>query len=190
MTTVRQPQDEAAPDLKFLWTRFALFFAALGVLGSLHLSLVMELKACPLCLYQRAFMMSVAAILAFGLFLPGVPTAAQTVLALAPAVAGAGIAGWHTYLDWTKVLECPMGITGILVAPQESLIAFALLAAFLVCDLFHQQRYVMQGFGAILLGVVFCTTCIKGTPKMPPPGIPYPADKELDGCRMKYHATT
>ncbi|MBI2804509.1 MAG: disulfide bond formation protein B [Planctomycetes bacterium] len=180
--------DKTLPDLKILWTRAALFVAVVGVLGSLHLSLSMDLKACPLCLYQRAFMMSVAAILAFGMFLPSLPTAALSVLALAPAVAGAGIAAHHAYLDATGVLECPAGVTGVLMAPQESLIVFLFLVVFLAGDLFHQKRFVMQGLGAILLGYVFYTTCMKGTPKMPPRTVPYPAEQELDGCRMKYKA--
>ena len=167
------------PDIKILWTRCALFVAVLGVLGSLHLSLSMELRACPLCLYQRAFMMAAAAVLAIGMFLPGVPMAAQTVLALPAAVAGGAIAGWHAYLDWTGVLECPPGITGVLTAPQESLLVFLVLTALLLGDLFHQRRYVMQGFGAVLLGVVFCTTCIKGVPDKPTDPAPAP----LDGCR-------
>ena len=173
------PQKDTAPDLKILWTRCALFVAVIGVLGSLHLSLSMDLKACPLCFYQRAVIMSAAGVLAFGAFLPGMPTAALTVLALPAAFAGTGIAVWHTYLDATGVLECPAGVTGLLTAPQESLIVFVLLIAFLLGDLFHRQKYVVQGIGAILLGVVFSMTSIKSTPaKMTDP---HPAP--LDGCR-------
>ena len=181
MSTEPAPQETPAPDLKALWTRCALFVAVVGVLGSLHLSLGMDppLRACPLCFYQRAFIMAAAGVLAFATFLPGTPTAALTVLALPAAVAGGGIAGWHTYLDWTGVLECPMGVTGALTAPQESLIVFALLVALLLGDLFHQSKYVMQGIGAALLGVVFCTTCIKGVPEKQTE--PHPAP--LDGCR-------
>jgi disulfide bond formation protein DsbB len=179
MATDSQPPKDTNPDLKVLWTRCALFVAVLGVLGSLHLSISMELKACPLCFYQRAFMMAAAGVLAFGTFLPGMPTAALTVLALPAAFAGTGVAVWHSYLDATGVLECPAGISGFLTAPQESLIMFVLLMALLLGDLFHQQKYVVQGIGAILLGVVFCTTSIKATPaKMTEP---HPAP--LDGCR-------
>jgi disulfide bond formation protein DsbB len=110
-TDAPQPSQKIPPDLKVLWTRAALFFAVVGTLGSLHLSLNMGLKACPLCFYQRAFIMSVTAILAFGMFVR-VPAAAQTVLALAPATAGLLIAGFHSYLEITGALECPLGVTG------------------------------------------------------------------------------
>jgi Disulfide bond formation protein DsbB len=179
MAADSQTEKEPGPDRKILWTRLAFFVAVIGVVGSLHLSLSMELKACPLCFYQRAFMMGAAGVLAFGAFLPGTPTAALTVCALPAALAGTGIAVWHTYLDATGVLECPAGITGALTAPQESLAVFLLLVAFLLGDLFHQKKYVMQGLGAILLGVVFCATSIQATPaKMTEP---HPAP--LDGCR-------
>ncbi len=181
------PSHEPSPsDLKVLWTRGALFFAVVGVLGSLHLSLSMELKACPLCFYQRAFMMATAGVLAFGMFLPGMPSAAQAVLALVPALAGAGIALWHTYLDWAGVLECPKGITGVLVAPQESLIIFALVTLCLLGDLILQGKYVLQGIGAILLGIVFCTTSIRATPAK----MTEPAPAPLDGCRKVMQTKT
>ena len=167
------------PDLRMLWTRLAFFVSVVGVVGSLYLSLQMDLKACPLCFYQRAFIMSVAAVLGFGLFLPGVPNAALTPLALAPAVAGAGIAAWHVYLEVTGAMECPPGITSLLPAPQESLIVYALLLGFLLIDLFHQGRYGMQGCAAILLGVVLCITSIKGVH----PTLTLPAPAPLDGCR-------
>jgi len=180
----------ARPDAKILWTRCALFIAVVGVLGSLHLSLGMELKACPLCYYQRAFIMSVAAILTFGMFLPGVPTAAQTVFALAPAFAGGAVAALHTYLAVSGDLECPIGITGSLVAPAESLIVYGLLMLCLLGDLFHQRKYVLQGLGAMLLGFVFYTTCTRAVPKMEPPTVPYDSTKALDTCRKAYREKT
>lgn len=171
--------EQEEPELISLWTRCALFVAVVGVLGSLHLSLGMNLRACPLCFYQRAFMMAAAGALAFGTFLPGMPLAAQTVLALPSAVGGLGIAGWHTWLEWDRKLECPAGITGVLSAPGESMVVFGLLVALLAGDLLHQRKYVMQGVGAILLGVVFCTTSVRGVPDRPTD--PHPAP--LDGCR-------
>jgi Disulfide bond formation protein DsbB len=191
MSTDSPPQEKPAPDLKALWTRFALFFAVVGVLGSLHLSLAEpQLKACPLCFYQRAFIMSVAAILALGMFLPSVPTAAQTVLALAPALAGAAIAVWHVWLEYAGVLECPLGRSDILTAPQESVLIYILVVAMLVGDLFHQKKYVMQGVGAVLVGVVFSITCIKGVPETPERTTPYGENEKLDGCRKVYHPKT
>ena len=173
------PSASTAPDLKTLWPRLALAFAVVGVLGSLYLSLGMELKACPLCFYQRAFIMAAAAILVFGLFMEDIPNAVLAPLALAPASAGACVAVWHTYLDWNGTLECPLGVTGVLVVPRESLIIYVALLAFLLIDLFHQRRYVLQGLGALLLGFVFASTSIRATPPAPT----QPAPAPLDGCR-------
>lgn len=170
------PTSSPPATLKLLWTRLAFFISVVGVVGSLYLSLEMNLRACPLCYYQRAFMMAAAAVLGFGLFLPGVPSAALAPLALASAVGGASVALWHTYLDAVGVLECPAGVTG-LVVPRESLIVFSLLVVFLVVDLFHQRVYVMQGLAAILLGVVFAVTCIRAASDPPSPTGP------IDGCR-------
>jgi hypothetical protein len=183
---VGEPQA-AAPDLKVLWLRAALFIAIVGVLGSLHLSLGMELKACPLCFYQRAFMMSAAAALLFGMLLPGIPAGAATVLALPSAFAGASVAAFHSRLVFGGVLECPGGITGMPV-PYESFLVFFLLVAFLVGDLLHRNIYVTYGVGAILLGLIFCTTCIRGTPPMAEPTAPYPAEPKIDMCRKVYQA--
>ena len=186
MSTETPNPPAPPPDFKMLWTRCALFIAVIGVLGSLHLSLGMDLKACPLCYYQRSFIMAVVAILTFAMFLPGMPTGAATVLALAPAFAGTAIAVLHTYLATSGALECPAGISGTLYAPSESLIVFSLLMLCLLGDLFHQRRYVMQGIGAMLLGFIFYTTCTRAVPKMDPPTTPYDSTKPLDTCRKPY----
>jgi disulfide bond formation protein DsbB len=173
------------PDLKILWTRLALFIAAVGVLGSLHLSINMGLQACPFCYYQRTFMMAAAGVLLFAMFLPGVPSAAVSVLALTPASAGLGIAVMHVYIEWTGGLECPNGISGVLVAPQESLLVFALLVGSLVGDLVHRRTYLLQGLGAMLLGVVFCLMCLKSVQRTDPPTAPYKTEVP-DGCRKPF----
>lgn len=184
------PPAEASPgpDLKVMWTRLALFVAAIGVLGSLHLSLGMEppLKPCPLCYYQRAFMMATAAILLLGMILPGVPTAAVTVFALAPAFAGAYVAGTHTYLVVNGDLECPLGITGRFAAPLESVLVFVFLMFFLLADLYHRGTYLMQGAGALLLGYLFATTSLRATPPPTEPTAPYGENEILDMCRKPY----
>ncbi len=74
----------------------ALVVAVAGLSGSLFLSLGMHLKACPLCFYQRTFMMSLAAVLGMGLLL-GV--ARLGLLTLPLAVAGLGIALLHVSLE-------------------------------------------------------------------------------------------
>jgi hypothetical protein len=178
-----------APDLKILWTRLAFFVSVIGVVGSLYLSLGMDLKACPLCFYQRAFMMAIAAIFAIGLFMPDVPAAALTPLALAPATAGGWIAIMHTYLVANGTLECPAGVTHFLLAPHESLLIFAIVMVLLLVDLFHQRRYVMRGIAAILIGFVLASTSLKATPPSPAPAVPYAPDS-LDGCRKVYQQKT
>lgn len=183
-------QPAPMPDYRALWIRCALFLAVIGVLGSLHLSLNMDLKACPLCYYQRAFIMAVAAILTFGMFLPGVPAGAQTVFALAPAFAGGAIATLHTYLVVTGEMECPTGISGTLAAPTESLIVHGLLLVCLAGDLFHRGIYVTQGLGAMLLGFVFYTTCTRAVPPMVAPDAPYDATKATDTCRKTFREKT
>jgi hypothetical protein len=174
-------------DLKILWTRLALFIAAVGVLGSLHLSINMGLQACPYCYYQRTFMMAAAGILLFAMFLPGVPSGAVSVLALTPASAGMCIAAVHVYAEWTGALECPKGVSGFLPVPQESFAAFLLLMGALLGDLVHRRTYVLQGVGAILLGVVFCSMCLKSVQRMEPPREPYKTT-EPEGCRKPFAA--
>ncbi|MBV8909538.1 MAG: disulfide bond formation protein B [Gammaproteobacteria bacterium] len=188
-TPSQSKPPQASPDLKVLWTRLALFIAVVGVLGSLHLSLAMDppLKACALCYYQRAFIMAVAGVLALGMFLPGVPLAGVTVLALSSAFAGLAMAGYHSWLDISGALECPKGITGVLAAPQEAFIVFLLLVGALLGDLFHRGVYVMQGFGAMLLGVVFCIACVRSVAKSDPPTAPYKLEAP-DICRIPYSA--
>jgi Disulfide bond formation protein DsbB len=190
MAAESPPQTPPSPDLKILWPRLALFVSVVGVVGSLYLSLQMELKACPLCFYQRAFIMSVAAILGFGLYLPDVPKAALTPLALAPAMAGAVVAITHVLLVVNGILECPMGVTGFITVPGESLIVYVLLMSLLLVDLFHNKRYVLPGLGAVLIGYILASTSIKATPPVPDPTGPYPADTKLDGCRKVYREKT
>ena len=184
MATAVQPQT--APGIKILWIPLALFVSVGGVVGSIYLSAEMGLKACPLCFYQRSFMMAVATILIWGMCLPGIPASALTPLALSSAVAGGGIAVFHTYLDATGFLECPLGITDRLPVPQESLIVFSVLVFLLIVDLFHHRQYLLQGLGAILLGGVLAAICLNEHVTPPPPVPEKPYQTELDGCRRAY----
>src|SRR5437762_5605329 len=95
------------------WTWLAALVALVALAGSLYLSIGMGLKACPLCFYQRTFVMGVVAVLCLGLLLPGVRTSVLNVLALPLAVGGLAIAGWHTYLEAGGFLECPDGVFAI-----------------------------------------------------------------------------
>jgi hypothetical protein len=190
MTDAPVPTASPPSDLKSLWLPLALIVSIVGVAGSLYLSLGMDLKACPLCFYQRAFIMSVAAILGFGLTLPNFPKVALTPLVLAPATAGTWIAIRHVLLDWTGVLECPIGVTGVLVAPQESLVVYTLLMILLFVDLFHQRRYLSHGLGALMIGIVLGNLCMRSTPPAKEPTAPYDEAKKIDECRKKFHPPT
>ncbi|MBI3822412.1 MAG: disulfide bond formation protein B [Planctomycetes bacterium] len=175
--TATHPAQPLEHNLQDMWTRGALFVAVVGIVGSMYLSVEMNLKACPYCLYQRAFIMAAAGVLALGLFVH-VPPAIQGVLALPAASAGASLAGYHTYLDFAGKLECPAGITGFLSAPLESFLIFAVLIGLLFGAALHRQKFLVHSVGAALLGVVFCISCVRGVHPDPisPTG-------PLDGCR-------
>ena len=51
-------------DLSLVWP--SLLVALLALAGSLWLSIGMKLKACPLCFYQRTFVMGVVAVMGIG----------------------------------------------------------------------------------------------------------------------------
>src|SRR5262245_300224 len=96
------------------WTWAALAVAVLALAGSLVLSLGpdtlgLKLKACPLCLYQRTFVMGVVAVLGVGLLAgPGRP-GLLSLLALPLAVGALAVAGFHVRLELGEKLECPPG---------------------------------------------------------------------------------
>src|SRR4051812_48306347 len=103
------PQDQ--PTSSF-WTLSALLVSLLGLAGSLLLSLGMSLKACPLCLYQRTFLMGVVAVLGVGLAARVGRAGLLSLLALPLAAAGFGVAAFHEYLEQNGKLECPTGVFG------------------------------------------------------------------------------
>ena len=49
------------------WCWLALLVALVASIGSVYLSVGMDLKACPLCFYQRSFAFGLTALLAVGL---------------------------------------------------------------------------------------------------------------------------
>ena len=170
------------------WTVISTVFAVCGVIGSLWLTLGMNLKACPLCLYQRAFMMSAAAVLLIGILTEIRHSLVLPLLALPAVVAGLGVAGFHEYLEQTGKLECPLGLFGIGTAPQQSLAAFVALFAVLMLPQFQRQatgaRPMLAG-GAVLLGLLLAIGTIKSAPPMPAaPGEPYKQSPDI--CRPPY----
>lgn len=73
--------------------------AALGVGGGLFFQHVLKLEPCPLCILQRVAIIGAGACAALGLLARGGRgQLAAAVLATACALAGAGIAAWHSWI--------------------------------------------------------------------------------------------
>lgn len=147
--------------------------ALAGTLGSLILSVGLGLKACPLCFYQRSFMMAVLAIYAIGLWLaPGVPASSLALLCLAPASAGLGVAAVHTYLVTAGILVCPAGLFGLGSSPAQSLAVFILLNLLLVAAaLLPPKGEKIPGpllIAPFFAGALIAGLCIWSAPPMPP----------------------
>lgn len=171
------------------WTACALAIALLGLAGSLWLSIGMGLKACPLCYYQRTFMMAVVGILLTGLLTPARTSALPNLLALPAAVGGLGVAVFHVGLEAAGKLECPGGLLGLGTAPKQSLAVFVLLLIPLAGAVVQGRKSTGSGGWAALTGVVagalFALGGIKSAPPLPtPPAEPY--DEPLIVCRPPY----
>src|SRR5258706_8700753 len=91
--SIESPPAAPGPGLQRLWTPLAFGIALIGVVGSLYLSLGLELKACPLCFYQRAFIMAVKAGPCPGFVLARVVRGGAAPPATWPAAAGEGRVG-------------------------------------------------------------------------------------------------
>ncbi len=175
------------------WTLAALGVSVLGTAGSLWLSIGMGLKACPLCLYQRTFLMGVAAVLVTGMFTNARRLPLLAVLALPAAFGGFGVAVFHVYLELTDKLECPPGIFGLGTAPQQSLTVFVVLFAALVTAVIRGRKAGEFGLLAIIaagvLGVFLAVATVKSAPPLPAaPAKPY--SQPLEMCRPPYHSPT
>lgn len=172
----------AQPKQLMTWAFIAVAVAALGTLGSLYLSLGMDLKACPLCFYQRTFIMSVAAVLALGLLVDRSRGDLLCLICLPLAVAGLGVAGFHEYLEVTGKLECPKAILGLGTAPAQSLFIFVLLTAAVAMGSLRNTGAIIRG---IALGLLMAWACIVSAPPMPSaPKKPY--DQPLEICRPPF----
>ena len=168
-------------------TWLALLIAILGLAGSLLLSLGLNLKACPLCFYQRTFMMSVVAVLAVGLLFGAGRATVLSLFALPMATGGLGVAAFHVSLELTGKLECPTGVLAMGSAPQQSLAAFVVLFAILAVDGVRARR-VPAMIGAIVIGGLLALASCTSNPPMPPaPTQPYPAPPDI--CRPPFRGT-
>lgn len=164
----------------------SLAIAVLALIGSLWLSVGMGLKACPLCLYQRTFVMGVVAVLGVGALTGPGHRSVLHLLALPMAVAGFGVAAFHVFLELTGRLECPMGVMSIGTAPQQSLAVQAVLLLLVLVGVARSHGCrVPTAMGAVLLGLFLAGSAVVSAPPMPP--VPTKAyDKPLDMCRPPF----
>jgi disulfide bond formation protein DsbB len=179
---------ETGPANAF-WAWAALAAAVAGLAGSLFLSLGMNLKACPLCFYQRTFMMGLVAVLGMGLLARAARPGRLALLALPLAVAGLGVALFHVSLELRDKLECPAGLLRLGTAPQQSLAMFVVLTALLAVDALRAARG-PAGWGGLIGGVVLggllaAASCTSNPPMPAPPTAPY-ASPHPDICRPPY----
>jgi hypothetical protein len=165
------------------WVWAALTLALAGLAGSLFLSWGMGLKACPLCFYQRTFMMSLVAVLGMGLLAGVVRPDRLGLLALPLATAGLGVALFHVSLEVRGRLECPQGLLGLGTAPQQSLALFAILFVLLLIDVL---RGLPRGWGAlagaVVLGGLLAAASSTSNPPMQRPA-PEVYARPPDVCR-------
>jgi len=184
------------------WTWVALVLSGAASAVSVYLSVGMDLVACPLCFYQRAFVMGVFGVLAMAVLSGAQSRVAPAVLAMPAALAGLFIAGYHTYLVASGKLECPDGLFNLGAVPYQSFAIFILIVLALARDTgaFVLQKEAATGqslpppgrilavaVGPLVLAGLFAFGCIRGTP---PPLIPstdyHPGP--IKTCRVPYKA--
>ncbi|MFO0967949.1 MAG: disulfide bond formation protein B [Gemmataceae bacterium] len=154
------------------WLWAALAMAAAGSIGSLALTWGLGLTACPLCFYQRVFMLTATGSLALGVLLRELKPGRASLFALPSAMGGFAVAVFHSNLVRTGALECPNGLLDLGPAPVQSLVAFVLLLALLAGDMIQARKagfgIPAVGLGAGLLGLVFALALIYSSPPSPP----------------------
>jgi disulfide bond formation protein DsbB len=165
-----------------------LLVALLALAGSLWLSLGMGLKACPLCFYQRTFVMGVVAVLGIGVLTGQQHRTVLDLLALPLTVAGFGVATFHVFLEMTGKLECPAGVIGVGTAPQQSLAALTLLLVLVIIGVARSGKANKVALvGAITLGLLLAFGSVVSAPPMPK--IPTKAyETPLDMCRPPFYS--
>jgi hypothetical protein len=164
--------------------------ALVGLAGSLSLSLLLGLKACPLCFYQRTFVMGVVGVLGVGLLTGAGRGARLGLLALPLATAGLGVALFHVFLEGKGALECPAGILGPGSAPQQSLAVYAILFILILADAVKNPAPTEGGValasGLIVGALLALASCTSNPPMPPAPSAPYSGPPEI--CRPPYRS--
>jgi hypothetical protein len=167
--------------------------ALIALVGSLWLSIGMSLKACPLCFYQRTFVMGVVAVLGIGLLTGERHRSVLNLLALPLVVAGLGVAVFHETLERGGKLECPAGVLGIGTAPQQSLAVLAVLLLVVVAGIVLSRKAGESPWpvaaGSVVVGLLLAWGSVASAPPMPPtPTKAYDPEKQpLDMCRPPFH---
>lgn len=166
---VSEPPVPAPPPVAarsaLIWNVAALATAVIAIAGSLWLSLGMDLKACPLCYYQRSFVMGAGAVLLMALLTEARQSAAVSLMALPLAASGLSVVIFHVFLESTGKLECPAGLLGLGTAPQQSLAIQIVLFALLLVACVRRPAAVL----AVVLGALLAFACIKSVAPLPRP---------------------
>lgn len=166
--------EPKAPEPRLsIWERLALLAAGLTLVGSLYLSMGMGLNACPLCFYQRTFIMAVVGVLGVGTALRlSVAPGTLSLLALPLALSGLGVAAVHSSLVWSGVLACPKGVLGLGFAPEQSLAAYMVVTALLLPGAASRGvtclGTVPRLASLAALAGVLVTFSVLSSPKLPP----------------------
>jgi hypothetical protein len=148
-----------------LWNVLALAVAVIAVAGSLTLSLGLGWQACPLCYYQRSFVMGVAAILFLAQMTEMRGSAAVSVLAMPVAMAGLAVACYHVSRELAGKMECPDGIFRIGSAPQQSLAVQAILVIILLIGGIRRPVLVV----GMVVGILLAFACVESAAPVPKP---------------------
>lgn len=153
------------------WLYAGLAVSAIGTLGGLFLTWLEGLTACPLCFYQRVFMMAAFASLLLGVLVPDLRPGRASLFALPAAMGGFAIAVFHVNLELNGNLECPLGLFGAGTAPVQSLLTFFILLGLIGGDLIQARQLghgiPAIGLGAGLLGLLFAVGLLYSGPPLP-----------------------
>lgn len=173
-----------------------LVLSGLGVAACLYLSLGLKLIACPLCIYQRSFIMAVFGLLTVGWLFARHSLPLISALSIPLVFTGLGVAAYHEYLVVNGTIECPLGFLGVGSLPAQSLMLFVILAATSITGVWSPKleiktpRAIVAGLAAVL-GLLLAWASVAGSPPIPVRTKPYDPEKEpFNNCRPVYREAT